>query len=81
MGRSQWHLYCGMARREFERFVAAVGGTVERVRRTGEVIYRHPLMEKPARANCRKKDTTRHDITWGRELQRRLDGEPHEKAA
>jgi hypothetical protein len=62
-----------MARRVFESFVTAVGGSVEKVRGTGEVLYRHPLMEVPARANGRKKDTTRHAIVWGRQLERRLE--------
>ena len=70
-----YHLHRGMARREFGSFVTAVGGTLEKVPGTGEVLYRHPLMEVPARANGRKKDTTRHDIVWGRQLKRRLEQE------
>ena len=66
-------MHHGMARRLFDSFVTAVGGTVEKVPGTGEVLYRHPVMETPARANARKKDTTRNDIVWGRQLKRRLE--------
>ena len=68
-----YHLHHGMARRVFNSFVTAVGGTVEKVPGTGEVLYRHPVMEMPARANGRKKDTTRDDIVWGTRLKRRLE--------
>jgi hypothetical protein len=77
----RWPLHGGMARREFEQFVWAVGGTVESPRRTGEILYRHRLMQQPARANARKKDATRHDLTWGRELQRRLSDERRHRPA
>jgi hypothetical protein len=53
---------------------AELGVEVERLRRTGELFFRHPLMGKPVRSCGHRKDATRHLTVWLKALQRRLRG-------
>ncbi len=46
-------------RRHFARDWRAHGGTIEHVRGTGELRFRHPGLTKPIRINGRRKDLAR----------------------
>lgn len=43
-------------RRMFDELWRSLGGSIEHIRRTGEVRYRHHLYAHPIRANDRRKD-------------------------
>jgi hypothetical protein len=49
----------GINRRELDRIFQELGGTIERVRRTGEALYRHREVPRPVRVNDRRKDASR----------------------
>src|SRR3546814_2061855 len=40
-------IFAGMNRRELDRALVDLGGTVEFPRRSGDVLYRHPLLTQP----------------------------------
>jgi hypothetical protein len=61
-------VFDGMNRRDLDRILLRLGGSIEFPRRTGEVLYRHPLMAKRARANARRKDASRHLVHFVREV-------------
>lgn len=42
--------------RKVRRFWESNGGTVRKIRRTGEEFWEHPAFQKPVRVNCRRKD-------------------------
>lgn len=63
----------GMARRELDRLLIALGGTVEIRNRTGEVAYRHPLVQGQATANSRLKDATWALAHFVRAVQHAID--------
>jgi DNA-directed RNA polymerase subunit RPC12/RpoP len=48
----------------------AVGGTVEKVHGTGEVVFLHPALPRRIRVNERKKSATREVITAVRRLEK-----------
>lgn len=62
----------GMNRRELDRIFEQIGGSIERPRGTGEVLYRHPLMARCARANARRKDASRHLVHFVKEVLQKL---------
>lgn len=62
----------GVNRRNLDRLFLSLGGTIEDVRRTGELRYRHPLMDACAKANKRRKDAPSHLVDFVRELIRRF---------
>lgn len=45
-----------MKRRDLERVLVSLGGTVEERRGTGELFYRHPSMSWYVTTNGRRKD-------------------------
>lgn len=49
----------------------AAGGTVEPVRRTGEVVYCHASLSRRIRVNGRRKDAPRLLTTALRQLEKR----------
>ena len=57
----------GMNRRELDKILVELGGTIEYPRRTGEAIYRHPCLPRPVRVNNRRKDSTRELVAFVRE--------------
>lgn len=63
----------GIALAKLKKLLIDLGGSVENVGRTGEVRFRHPLMEKPsARINNRRKDAPRHAVLYVREVAERV---------
>lgn len=56
----------GMNRADLDRTLAALGGTVTHLRRTGEVAYSHPALPSRPRANGRRKDAPRHLLQFVR---------------
>jgi hypothetical protein len=48
----------GISQRELDKFWRSIGGTVERVRRTGEARYHHPTLGRSDRFNYRRKDAS-----------------------
>lgn len=63
-------VHSGMNLDECERVVRRLGGTVETVRRTGEIRFTHPQLGSSGAINRRRKDAPRHATTWLRRLQR-----------
>lgn len=49
----------GRNRREIDELFRNLGGEITELRRTGENLYRHPLLPKPVRVNRRRKDAPR----------------------
>ena len=79
MARHRWQRtvertgsFVGINRRELDQILVDLGGAVEFPRRTGDVLYRHPLLAQPARANARRKDASRHLVQFIKEVQRRV---------
>lgn len=58
-----------MNRREVERRVLELGGTVEPVNRTGEHRYSHPAVPRKVVHNCRRKDASRQALVWLRHVE------------
>jgi hypothetical protein len=46
----------------------SLGAMIECVRRTGELRFRHPWLEKPCRVDGHRKDAPRHLCVWLRKL-------------
>lgn len=65
----------GVNRRELDRRLRQLGGELEILNRTGDVVYRHPALPYRARANCRRKDATRLLVSFVRELEKILSKE------
>lgn len=49
----------GRNRRDVDELFLDLGGEITHLRRTGEDLYRHPLLPKPVRVNRRRKDAPR----------------------
>lgn len=64
--------FAGINRRDLDRILLRLGGTIEFPRRTGDVLYRHPLLPHPARANARRKDASRHLVLFVGEVENRI---------
>ena len=58
---------------ELERELRWLGGTVEIVNGTGELLYRHPLTKLRMRVNGRRKDATRRAECWLRIVRGLVD--------
>jgi len=56
----------GMNRRELDRIILELGGTIEYPRRTGDALYRHRSFPHPVRVNNRRKDATRELVALAR---------------
>ena len=57
----------GINRRDLDRILFSIGGTVSNVRRTGEIRYAHSLMLAQPRADGRRKDAAHHLVDFVRE--------------
>lgn len=68
------NLHHGMNRRDLDRILVSLGGTVRHLPRTGEIQYSHPLMHTRPRANGRRKDAGRHLTSFVMALQRVQEG-------
>ena len=60
----------GVNRRELDRRLIELGGTVVFLKRTGEVQYLHPALPERPRANGRRKDAPRHLTQFVMRLER-----------
>lgn len=58
-------------RRRFDRLWLSLGGTIENLRRTGEVVYCHRLFTHPIRANDRRKDVAAKLLSRLNQLMKR----------
>lgn len=54
------NIHHGMNRADLDRLLIRLGGNVEHLRRTGEVVYTHPRILSRPRADGRRKDAPRH---------------------
>ena len=66
----------GMNRRDLDRVLRDLGGSVVPIKRTGEIQYRHPLMQNRPRANGRRKDAPRHLVAFVLEIIRIREAYP-----
>lgn len=66
----------GMSLEACKKTVRRLGGSVERIRRTGEIRFFHPTIGSSGMINNRRKDAPRHATTWLRRLERFALG-PH----
>jgi len=62
----------GMNRRDLDRLLRRLGGTVSDVRGTGEIRYTHPLMQRRPRGDKRRKDAASHLVDFVSEVHRRV---------
>jgi hypothetical protein len=53
-----------------KRAVRRLGGSVEQVRRTGEIRFLHDELGSSGMIDSRRKDAPRHATTWLRRLER-----------
>lgn len=60
----------GMNLGDCERWVRRLGGSIEHVRRTGEIRFLHPNIGSSGMIDSRRKDAPRHATTWLRRLER-----------
>lgn len=60
----------GMNLGDCERAVRRLGGSVEPVRRTGEIRFFHDELGSSGMIDSRRKDAPRHATTWLRRLER-----------
>ncbi len=60
----------GMSLEECKQAVRRFGGSVERIRRTGEIRFFHPTLGSSGMINNRRKDAPRHATMWLRRLER-----------
>lgn len=64
----------GMNLEACKRAVRRLGGTIERVRRTGEIRFFHPTIGSSGKINNRRKDAPRHATMWLRRLEHLAPG-------
>lgn len=64
----------GMSLEACKQAVRRLGGSVERIRRTGEIRFFHPTIGSSGMINNRRKDAPRHATTWLRRLERLAPG-------
>lgn len=60
----------GMSLEACKQAVRRLGGSVQRIRRTGEIRFFHPTLGSSGMINNRRKDAPRHATTWLRRLER-----------
>lgn len=60
----------GMSLDACKQAVRRLGGSVEPIRRTGEIRFFHPTLGSSGMINNRRKDAPRHATTWLRRLER-----------
>ena len=69
----------GINRRELDRILNHLGGTVRHLRRTGEIAYSHPLIAHRPKADGRRKDAPAHLVKFVRRaVELSLFGHPTE---
>lgn len=66
--------HSGMNLEACKRAVLRLGGSVEYVRRTGEIRFLHDKVGSSGMINSRRKDAPRHATMWLRRLERFLLG-------
>lgn len=64
------HIVRGADLSDCVAYTIQLGGTVEPVRRTGELRFSHPAADKTVRVNGRRKDAPRQLTTWLKHLVR-----------
>lgn len=64
----------GMSLDACKRAVRRLGGSIEPVRRTGEIRFVHPAVGSSGMINNRRKDAPRHATIWLRRLVRFAPG-------
>lgn len=62
----------GINLRQFEIEARRLGCSIRVPHMTGELEFRHPVMDKPLRLNRRRKATERRAAVWLRKLRQRL---------
>ena len=60
----------GINRGDLDRVFTKLGGQVTFRRRTGEIVYFHPVVGRPAVANARRKGASRHLVLYVRLVMR-----------
>lgn len=60
----------GVNRRDLDRRLVNLGGTVRALARTGEVQYSHPTLPERPRADGRRKDAPRHLVAFVHRVER-----------
>lgn len=63
---------CGLNLARYEKLCRDLEGTVELVRRTGELRFRHPASNKTVTVNRRRKDASRALSGWLNDLIARI---------
>lgn len=58
----------GINRRELDKILRDLGGEVRKLRRTGEIVYRHPSLAQRPKADERRKDAPAHLVKFVRRL-------------
>jgi hypothetical protein len=67
------NIHHGMNRADLDRILIALGGRIERLRRTGDITYSHQLLPHRPRANGRRKDAARHLTQFVMQVVRAID--------
>lgn len=65
--------HAGINRRALESILLELGGTIDRPRRTGEVVYRHRLVVGRVCGNGRRKDSTREQVAFVQRAYREVE--------
>lgn len=60
----------GVNRRDLDRRLVNLGGTVRALVRTGEIQYSHPMLPEQPRADGRRKDAPRHLVAFVHRVER-----------
>lgn len=60
----------GVNRRDLDRRLFNLGGTVRALARTGEIQYSHPMLRERPRADGRRKDAPRHLVAFVHRIER-----------
>jgi hypothetical protein len=60
----------GVNRRDLDRLLVNLGGTVRALARTGEIQYSHPMLPERPRADGRRKDAPRHLVAFVHRIER-----------
>lgn len=63
----------GINQRDLESILLELGGSISPRRRTGEVLYRHPLVPGSVRGNGRRKDSTREQVAFVQRAYREME--------
>jgi hypothetical protein len=61
-------IFGGMNLNKAMRAARHLGCSIFDIRRSGEVRFTHPLMDRPCRVNARRHSAPRHLVAWLRSL-------------